>query len=63
MGSDGQTADLLNANGNGLAVTGGDDTRLDTGEKLMFTFTLKDEAGNEVPGYGIRIYQIGYSHM
>ncbi len=59
----GEASDLLNANGNGLAVAGGDNTRFDTGEKLKFTFTLKDNTGNEVPGYGIRIYQIGYAHM
>ncbi len=61
--STGEASDLLNANGNGLAVAGGDNTRFDTGEKLQFTFTLKDNEGNAVSGYGIRIYQVGYSHM
>ena len=61
--SSGEASDLLNANGNGLAVTGGDDTSFDTGEKLNFTFTLKDDAGNAVSGYGIRFYQVGYSHL
>ena len=61
--STGEASDLLNANGNGLAVTGGDDTRFDTGEKLKFTLTLNDNAGNAVCGYGIRIYRVGYSHM
>ena len=59
---EGTSANLLNSNGNGLAVASSDSNSFDNGEKLKMVFSIEDPEGQSIEGYGVKLFQIGYTH-